>query len=63
MKRYIAAVMFVALSGFVFAQPSSAGPVTFVVGKTTHIVHKAVYRIDRHVVRPSRRAIARHTPP
>lgn len=46
------------------AQPreASAGPVTFVVAKTTNLVHRAAYRIDRHVIEPGRRVIVRHTP-
>lgn len=43
-------------------QTSSAGPVSFVVHRTAHFVHKAGQKIDQHLIRPGRRAIVNHTP-
>jgi hypothetical protein len=52
----------VCAAAFLLAQTTSAGPVTFVVGKTTHFVHKAGQKIDQHLIQPSRRVIVNHRP-
>ena len=62
MKNRIISIVCAATASFLLAQPTSAGPVTFVVGKTAHFVHKAGQKIDQHLIQPSRRVIVNHTP-
>jgi hypothetical protein len=50
------------MASCLLVQTTSGGPVTFVVGKTAHFVHKAGEKIDEHVIQPSRRVIVNHTP-
>lgn len=54
----------------VLPQLNAAGPLARGIDRTGHFVHKAVQKIDRHVIeptnrhliRPARRAIVNHTP-
>lgn len=63
MKIPISARLVVLLIAWLFlAQPVSAGPVSFVVDRTAHFMHKAASKIDSHVIEPGRRAIVNHTP-
>ncbi|GEM_PF-2647842 len=62
MKHRILGFAFSALVACTFVQPTEAGPIQVVANKTANVAHKAAYRIDRHVVRPTRRVIARNTP-
>jgi hypothetical protein len=62
MKNPIISIVCVATASFLLAQPTSAGPVSFVVGRTAPFVHKAGQKIDQHLIEPSRRVIVNHTP-
>jgi hypothetical protein len=62
MKNPIMSIICAATASVLLAQTTSAGPVTFVVEKTAHFVHKAGQKIDQHVIEPGRRAIVNHTP-
>jgi hypothetical protein len=62
MKNPIISLVCAVTASFLLAQTTSAGPVTFVVGKTAHFVHKAGEKIDEHLIQPSRRVIVNHTP-
>ena len=64
-------IMFCAAAIFSAPQTVTAGPVTFAVNKASNIVHRAAYRVNRHVIeptnrhviQPARRTIVNHTPP
>ena len=62
MKKSLIAIFCAATALFLLPQTSSAGPVTFVVHRTAHFVHKAGQKIDQHIIEPGKRVIANHTP-
>ena len=61
MKNPIVTIACAVMALFVLTQPASAGPVTNVIGKTEHFVHKAGQKIDEHLIQPSRREFVNHT--
>ena len=62
MKKSLIAIFCAATALFLLPQATSAGPVTFVVHRTAHFVHKAGQKVDQHVIEPARRVIVNHTP-
>jgi hypothetical protein len=59
MKRYIAIFGCAALTPFFLAQEAGAFPGERVFAKTTHVAHKAAYKINQHVIHPVTHGIAR----
>jgi hypothetical protein len=62
MKNSIISIVCAGAASLFLAQTTSAGPVTFVVGKTAHFVQKAGQKVDQHLIKPARRVIVNHTP-
>ena len=59
MKRSIAIFACAVLAQFFLAQGAGAFPGERVFAKTTHVAHKAAYKINQHVVHPVTHGIAR----
>ena len=62
MKRYILAFACAIVAQFLVTPEATAFPGERMPYRAAHFAHRVVYSIDRHVVRPARRVIVRHTP-
>jgi len=62
MKRFILIFASVMLTQLSCVREAAAFPGERVLDKTAHFAQKVGQKIDRHVVQPGRRVVARHLP-